>query len=130
MRAVERGPAFRLARKGFAHSRSQESSEGPQRSGLKLPRLCGAQHSWGNFRAAEETDHPREVIEAALDHVIQNKVEAAYARSDLFERRRRLMERLVGLLGQPALRGWSQFFQDLGGRFAQTVVSTPIGAQP
>ena len=41
--------------------------------------------------AAEETDHPREVIEAALAHVVQNKVEAAYARSDLFERRRRLM---------------------------------------
>ena len=42
--------------------------------------------------AAEETDHPREVIEAALAHVIQNKVEAAYARSDLFARRRRLMD--------------------------------------
>ena len=26
--------------------------------------------------AAEETDHPREVIEAALAHVIQNNVEA------------------------------------------------------
>ena len=37
--------------------------------------------------AAEETDHPREVIEAALAHVVPNKVEAAYARSDLFERR-------------------------------------------
>ena len=27
--------------------------------------------------AAEETDHPREVIEAALVHVVQNRVEAA-----------------------------------------------------
>ena len=35
---------------------------------------------------AEETNHPREVVEAALAHVIQNNVEAAYARSDLFER--------------------------------------------
>ena len=41
--------------------------------------------------AGEETDHPREVIEAALAHVVRNRVEAAYARSDLFERRRRLM---------------------------------------
>ena len=41
--------------------------------------------------AAEETDHPREVIEAALAHVVRDKVEAAYARSDLFERRRLLM---------------------------------------
>ena len=31
--------------------------------------------------AAERTDHPREVIEAALAHVVQNKAEAAYARS-------------------------------------------------
>ena len=42
--------------------------------------------------AAEKTDHPREVVEAALAHVVQNKVEAAYLRTDLFERRRRLME--------------------------------------
>ena len=41
--------------------------------------------------AAERTDHPREVIEAALAHVVRNQTEAAYARSDLFERRRRLM---------------------------------------
>ena len=41
---------------------------------------------------AEETDHPREVIEAALAHVVRNRVEAAYARSDLFERRRVLMD--------------------------------------
>ena len=38
------------------------------------------------------TDHPREVIEAPLAHGIQNKVEAAYARADLFELRRRLMD--------------------------------------
>ena len=39
--------------------------------------------------AAEETNHPREVIEAALAHVVQNRVEAAYRRTDLFDRRRR-----------------------------------------
>ena len=42
--------------------------------------------------AAEETNHPREVAEAALAHVVRNQVEAAYRRTDLFERRRRLME--------------------------------------
>ena len=41
--------------------------------------------------ASERTDHPRQVIEAALGHVVRNQTEAAYARSDLFERRRRLM---------------------------------------
>ena len=42
--------------------------------------------------AAERTDHPREVIEAALAHVVGNQTEAAYARSDLFDRRRSLMD--------------------------------------
>ena len=34
--------------------------------------------------AAEETDHPRVAVEAALAHAVQNKVEAAYRRTDLF----------------------------------------------
>ena len=50
--------------------------------------------------AAEETNHPREVIEAALAHVVRNKVEAAYARSDLFERRRILMDDWACYLAQ------------------------------
>ena len=47
-----------------------------------------------------KTDHPREVIEAALAHVVQNRVEAAYARSDLFERRRTLMDEWACYLAQ------------------------------
>ncbi len=39
-----------------------------------------------------ETGQPRDVAEQALAHVVKNKAEAAYARSDLFERRRTLME--------------------------------------
>ena len=42
--------------------------------------------------AGEATAHPREVIEFALSHVIKDKAEAAYARSDLFEKRRLLMK--------------------------------------
>jgi integrase len=42
--------------------------------------------------AAEQTAHPSEVVELALAHTIGNKVEAAYRRGDLFEKRRRLME--------------------------------------
>jgi integrase len=38
----------------------------------------------------------REVAEAALAHVVQNKAEAAYARSDLLERRRPVMEAWAG----------------------------------
>ena len=42
--------------------------------------------------AGETTAHPREVIEAALAHRLKDKAEAAYARGDLFVKRRRLME--------------------------------------
>lgn len=42
--------------------------------------------------AGEATAHPREVIEFALAHVIRDKAEAAYARSDLFHKRRLLMD--------------------------------------
>ncbi len=42
--------------------------------------------------AGETTGFPREVIEAALAHGIKDRTEAAYARSDLFDKRRKLME--------------------------------------
>jgi integrase len=42
--------------------------------------------------AAECTDFRSEVVEMALAHKIENKVEAAYRRGDLFEKRRQLME--------------------------------------
>ena len=42
--------------------------------------------------AAEHTHTPHAVMETAHVHAIRNKVEAAYARSDLFEKRRALME--------------------------------------
>jgi integrase len=42
--------------------------------------------------AAEQTGFPREVIEAALAHANGDKVEAAYLRTDHFEKRRLLME--------------------------------------
>lgn len=42
--------------------------------------------------AQERTNTPREVVEKALAHTIKDKAEAAYARSDLFEKRRKLME--------------------------------------
>jgi len=41
---------------------------------------------------SEETDHSPEVAEMALAHTIGNKVEKAYRRGNLLERRRRLMQ--------------------------------------
>ena len=62
---------------------------------LQYHEIAAVAHGFrSSFRdwAAEETDHSREVMEAALAHVVRNRVEAAYARSDLFERRRILMD--------------------------------------
>ena len=61
-------------------------------------RQAGTAASGHGFRssfrdyAAEQTHTPHAVMEAALAHVVRNKAEAAYARSDLFEKRRALME--------------------------------------
>ncbi len=48
--------------------------------------------------AAECSDAPREVCELALAHVNTNAVEAAYRRTDLFERRRALMQQWAAFL--------------------------------
>ena len=49
--------------------------------------------------AAEQTDAPHAVMELALAHSVGNRVEAAYARSDLFDRRRVLMDAWAEYLG-------------------------------
>jgi integrase len=41
--------------------------------------------------AAEQTDVPKEVVDKALAHKLVDRVEAAYRRTDFFERRRQLM---------------------------------------
>ena len=54
---------------------------------------------------AEQTAYPREVAEAALAHTLKDKVEAAYRRGDLFERRARLMAEWAGYLARPRADG-------------------------
>jgi integrase len=50
--------------------------------------------------AAERTNYPREAAEMALAHAIGDKVEAAYRRGDLFEKRRVMMEDWAGFLAR------------------------------
>lgn len=52
--------------------------------------------------AAECTAYPNEVAEAALAHVVGDKVEAAYRRGDLFEKRRKLMDAWAAYCNAPA----------------------------
>jgi integrase len=51
--------------------------------------------------ASERTNYPSEVVEMALAHAIEDKVEAAYRRGDLFEKRRKLMEAWSGFCTRP-----------------------------
>ncbi len=62
---------------------------------LRVLNIKAVPHGFrSSFRdwASEQTNHPREVMEAVLAHVVDNQTEAAYARSDLFEHRRKLMD--------------------------------------
>ena len=97
-RAAEILRAARALRNGgnlvFPSPRGKPLSDMTLSKLLKEQGVQAVPHGFrSSFRdwAAEETNHPREVVEAALAHRVKDKVEAAYARSTLFERRRRLM---------------------------------------
>jgi integrase len=51
--------------------------------------------------AAERTGFPNEVVEMALAHALGSKVEAAYRRGDLFDKRRRLMDTWAQFCASP-----------------------------
>jgi integrase len=61
--------------------------------GIYAPSVATVHGFRSTFRdwAAERTNFPREIAEAALAHVLADKTEAAYQRGDLLEKRRRLM---------------------------------------
>jgi integrase len=50
---------------------------------------------------AERTNFPSELREMALAHAVGNKVEAAYRRGDMFEKRRKLMQAWSKFCGSP-----------------------------
>ena len=55
--------------------------------------------------AAERTGFPAEVAEMALAHAVSDKVEAAYRRGDLFQKRRQLMDAWARYCATPAPAG-------------------------
>jgi integrase len=55
--------------------------------------------------AAECTNFPREIAEAALAHVLRDKTEAAYQRGDMLERRRMLMQAWAKFCTSGAISG-------------------------
>lgn len=61
--------------------------------------------------AAERTNYASEVAEMALAHTVADKVEAAYRRGDLFERRRRLMD------------DWATYCSTLGAAASEKIIN-------
>jgi len=54
---------------------------------------------------SERTNTPSEVAEAALAHAIESKVEAAYRRGDLLDKRRPLMQSWAAFIAKPEVKG-------------------------
>lgn len=71
----------------------------------KLVKELGFEADIHGFRTSfrtwvqERTNFPREVAEAALAHLSGDVVERAYARSDLFQKRRKMMDAWAAFLG-------------------------------
>ena len=79
----------------FPSPRGKELSDMGLTAVLRRMNLKITQHGFrSSFRdwAAEATNYPREVAEMALAHSIGDKVEAAYRRGDLFQKRREMMK--------------------------------------
>ena len=75
---------------------------------LGVLKRIGIVHGFrSSFRdwAAERTAYPGAVCEMALAHAIGDKVEAAYRRSDLIEKRRRLMADWSTFCDMPVMVG-------------------------
>jgi integrase len=68
--------------------------------------------------AAEQTNFPREIAEAALAHVLRDRTEAAYQRGDMLERRRTLME------------AWAKFCTSGGGSARKVLPLSPAAKRP
>ncbi len=65
--------------------------------------------------AAERTNYPREVAEMALGHTVGDRVEAAYRRGDLFEKRRKMMDAWADYCGTVRVRDGGEVVS-IGGR--------------
>jgi integrase len=71
------------------------------RSAITVHGFRASFRSW----AAEQTYYPREICEQALGHIVGSSVERAYQRSDVIDRRRKLMDEWARLCATPAPRG-------------------------
>ncbi len=75
---------------------------------LRRMQVAATAHGFrSTFRdwAAERTSYPRDLVEMAMAHAIESKVEAAYRRGDMVEKRRKMMAAWADFCGRPARSG-------------------------
>ena len=85
----------------FPSEKGRMQGHHPMGKMMKALEIAAVPHGFrSSFRdwAAECTETPREVCELALAHVYGDRVEAAHRRSDLFDRRRTLMQQWADYL--------------------------------
>ena len=91
----ERGPKDALVFPSSTKTESRLSDvtlwDVPKQMGLSDLTVHGFRSTFRDW-AGEATHHPREVIEHALSHRLKDKAEASYARGDLLQKRRKLMQ--------------------------------------
>jgi len=75
------------ARRSLSQSAMRRILAEMDRSDLTVHGFRSSFRDW----AAETTHFPNEMVEMALAHAVGSKVEAAYRRGDMFDKRRRLM---------------------------------------
>jgi integrase len=88
-------PRFEATDLLFPSQRNTVLSDMALASVMRRMKLEAVPHGWrSSFRdwAGDYTDYPRDLIEMALAHAIDSKVEAAYRRRDMLDRRRALMQ--------------------------------------
>ena len=103
--AVPRGESDGLI---FASPRGGMLSDMSLTAVLRRMKVDAVPHGFrSTFRdwCAERTNYPHEVAEMALAHAIGDKVEAAYRRGDLLEKRRRLMRDWAIYCSAPEIPG-------------------------
>jgi len=104
MAAIRRSDYVFPGERGGVVSRSLPWRLLKQLAGKKKVTVHGFRSSFRDW-AAERTNFPREIAEAALAHSIPSAVEAAYRRTDFFDRRRKLMEAWADHCTKPVANG-------------------------
>jgi hypothetical protein len=80
---------------------STQSTKARKRMGRDDLTVHGFRSSFRDW-AAERTNFPNEMLEMALAHTVGDKVEAAYRRGDMFDKRRKLMDAWAAYCAKPA----------------------------